>query len=138
MKFERQAYEPWSDAQDRAIETYYPTHGPSWEGWSELLPTRTKRAIQARANRLGVTDRREERKTVKREKPRTIRRRVVGKDPNEEHVMRCMHEGMAPSQIDKANNWRPGKSVSIVTAAWNRDKESSLDAKRSRRDTRDD
>lgn len=44
----------WVPAEDDALTGHYPTHGPVWEGWRELLPGRSARAISARASALGI------------------------------------------------------------------------------------
>lgn len=43
----------WSPAED-AVLMGNCAHGPSWDGWSELLPGRTRGAISVRASKLGV------------------------------------------------------------------------------------
>ena len=44
----------WTPEQDELIGRHYPTYGSLWEGWRELLPGRTARAISKRANDIGV------------------------------------------------------------------------------------
>ena len=45
----------WTYAEDRMVRDNYPRHGPSWDGWADVLPHRTKAAIASRAGMLGVT-----------------------------------------------------------------------------------
>lgn len=44
----------WSASEDDVIRTWYPEYGMSWDRWEDLLPSRTQRAIQNRAQKLGV------------------------------------------------------------------------------------
>ena len=46
---------PWTKAEDELLRQNLPKHGPSWEGWSRVLPGRTKSAIMARKKKLKVT-----------------------------------------------------------------------------------
>ena len=39
----------WTKAEDAKIKKLYPEHGPSWEGWAEVLPSRSLNAIKIRA-----------------------------------------------------------------------------------------
>lgn len=44
----------WSASEDDVIRTWYPEYGMRWDRWETLLPSRTMRAIQNRAQKLGV------------------------------------------------------------------------------------
>lgn len=119
----------WSEEEDAAVVTFYPIHGRRWEGWKDVLPDRTMRAIEMRAQRLGVAPKREvamtegtrrrgdrnhyARSQYDREPPMTP-------DPNEGLVMRLMADGMTPSEIDDQMHWRPGKSILVLTHKWQR------------------
>ena len=45
----------WTDDELATLEHHYPEHGPNWDGWSNLLPGRTQRAIANKAAKLSVT-----------------------------------------------------------------------------------
>lgn len=44
----------WTPNEDELLREHYPEHGPSWDGWRRVLPTRSRRAVQTRAKRLGI------------------------------------------------------------------------------------
>lgn len=44
----------WTPDEDDILRELYPEHGPSWDGWMKVLPTRSRRAVMTRANRLGM------------------------------------------------------------------------------------
>lgn len=44
----------WTPEEDVLLRQCYPWHTHRWEGWETLLPGRTRRAIQARASRIGL------------------------------------------------------------------------------------
>ena len=48
---------PWTEEELAALREHYPSHGPSWEGWSELLHGRSYSAIVSRASVLGAVTR---------------------------------------------------------------------------------
>lgn len=45
---------PWTKTEDELLRQNLPKHGPSWEGWSRVLPGRTKAAIMARKKKLKI------------------------------------------------------------------------------------
>lgn len=117
----------WSDAEDNAIRQFYPRHGTKWEGWAEVLPTRTKRAIGARATRLGVKVMRNHVGSRKRKKPTGDERHyntVITRepDPYEGYVLDCMSKGMTPSEIDRSKHWWPSTTIRILREIWEREK----------------
>lgn len=44
----------WTPNEDELLREHYPEHGPSWDGWRRVLPTRSRRAVQTRAKKLGI------------------------------------------------------------------------------------
>lgn len=48
---------PWTEEEIAALREHYPSHGPRWEGWSELLPGRSYSSIASRASVLGAVTR---------------------------------------------------------------------------------
>jgi hypothetical protein len=113
--------ESWSSAEDGSVMEFYVEHGPNWPGWAEVLPDRTPRAIQARAQRLGVAvDPRRRREHVRAASPDWSAEEE--RDPREDMVQRRMHEGASPSEIDAEMHWRPGTARRIIVWAWGRDK----------------
>lgn len=44
----------WMPDEDELLRDLYPEHGPSWDGWMRVLPTRSRRAVVTRANKLGM------------------------------------------------------------------------------------
>lgn len=44
----------WSPADEAALRRLYSVHGPSWSGWGEVLPGRSRGAITIHANALGL------------------------------------------------------------------------------------
>lgn len=47
----------WTVEEDSLVRALYPTHGAAWDGWSRLLPGKTRRQVTYRANRMGVYSR---------------------------------------------------------------------------------
>ena len=45
---------PWDESERAVVREHYPERGPRWDGWAEVLPTRTRRSIENRARTLGV------------------------------------------------------------------------------------
>ena len=45
----------WTDEEDALLHEHYPEHGPRWDGWAELLPKRSRQAIQQRSARIGAS-----------------------------------------------------------------------------------
>ena len=123
------SYDPanlWSEAEDRAVAVYYPRHGTGWEGWAEVLPNRTKRAIAARAARIGVAivrgPRRPRAYKPKAADPRHKSKRIrLEPDPYEGTVIDYMAQGMTPSEIDACMGWHTGTTRLILTNRWERE-----------------
>lgn len=44
----------WTPDEDELLRELYPEHGPSWDGWRRVIPTRSRRAVQTRAKKLGI------------------------------------------------------------------------------------
>ena len=110
----------WSKEEDEALRAFYPRHGMTWDGWAEVLPERTQVAISTRASRLGLAqNKREGRQRSKR----PMKMPTKDQSGYDGYVRRCMHEGMAPSQIDSMMGWWPGKTIRILTTIWNRESE---------------
>lgn len=42
----------WTEKEVQILQAYYPTHGLSWDGWTELLPDRTRGGIQKKVKVL--------------------------------------------------------------------------------------
>lgn len=124
----------WSDEEDEAIRVYYPSRGRSWDGWKEVLPERTKGAIVERARRLGIKSDHPRRQVeydveaameTKRERWYYQVQRVPPKDPYEEQVVRLMHEGMTPTEIDRKMGWFLGSARLIMSNRWLRQRENA-------------
>lgn len=62
----------WTDEELAALREHYHNHGPSWDGWSELLPGRNKDAIAVMAHRIGVVTRRQRRHPWTEDEERVI------------------------------------------------------------------
>lgn len=45
----------WGADEVAALIEHYPGHGPLWPGWADILPKRSKSAIENMAHRVGVT-----------------------------------------------------------------------------------
>ena len=73
----------WTEDEDRLVIEYGPTHGPSWPGWADLLPRRSRQAVKARMYTLGVHLTRDARIAVaqanyaRRSPSWTVRNRIV-------------------------------------------------------------
>jgi len=116
----------WNDVEVNALKTYFPIHGSGWEGWSEVLPDRSSKAISVKAASMGIVTSRQHNKTperqrFKREHPER-RSGYKGPDPMEGRIMRMMADGMTPSEIDAEMKWRPGKAKRVITERWAREK----------------
>lgn len=44
----------WTPDEDELLRELYPEHGPSWDGWRRVLPTRSRHAVKSRVKILGV------------------------------------------------------------------------------------
>lgn len=121
----------WTESEDSAVRAYYPDHDLRWEGWAEVLPGRSARAISARAQRLGVAEvrTRPKHKVRKPPMPPADRNHREGfeapltPDPEERFVMKRMGSGATPSEIDRERKWRPGTALAVLTHRWARLKE---------------
>lgn len=119
---------PWSDDEFAILKAHWEGHGKDWIGWESLLPGRTPRAIQTKANRLGMVEPdgkpKKKQRQPKRKEPRTptvIPPSVP--DPYEHYVMACMEAGLTPRQIDQRMHWRAGTAALILTEKWGRENE---------------
>lgn len=45
---------PWSCEENEILATWYPEYGVDWERWDDLLPLRSRKAIQIHAGKIGV------------------------------------------------------------------------------------
>lgn len=130
------SYDPnnlWSDAEDNAVRQFYPRHGSGWVGWSEVLPTRSPKAISSRAQRLGVPPparpkpRNQKRKGVRQADERHRKTIIVKEaDPNEKYVLACMRAGLTPTEIDRKMHWWPRTTMRILTERWARENEQDV------------
>lgn len=120
---------PWSEEEDDSIREFYAEHGQGWAGWAEVLPDRTRRAIGARARRIGV------KRPVAKHSATPPRRKSDGddwhykielvreKDQRDEQVMDFMRAGMTPSEIDRRMHWWPSTTVGILVDLWSREEQ---------------
>lgn len=104
----KSATNQWTEAEDEVLRAHYLERGPRWQGWADLLPDRTPRAIQSRAQRLRLASR--------------------GNTPDdasrhEADVASMMESGMTVTQIDEALGLPHGAARSIAAEMWRRDKE---------------
>ena len=126
---------PWTDAEINALRVYYPLHGPSWEGWAEVLNGRSRKAIQRKAGLLDIFHE-DGRKSPNRKRPlkgdrlRTYEFEthrnyefVPTPDPYETHVMKLLEKGMSFQAIDRQMHWHPGRAKQILEERWKREKE---------------
>lgn len=119
----------WSEVEDDALREYFPRHGAKWDGWQEVLPKRTIRAVEMRAKRLGLRGpQRPRSEAPKRSKPSGddwhYKTRIIREpDQHERYVMSCMAAGMTPDEIDKARHWIPGTAKRVLMARWERENE---------------
>lgn len=114
----------WTPSEDNALRTFYPKHGPSWDGWDEVLPDRSNESIRCRATRLRLTkpQRTADGQLVRGRKGPS--RHYAGPvDPREHDVVTLMHAGWPPSRIDAHNGWEDGTARKLVTRRWLRIKE---------------
>lgn len=44
----------WSNEECKQLFDHYGENGPDWDGWRDLLPNRTRGAIEGMARRLGI------------------------------------------------------------------------------------
>lgn len=95
----------WSKHEDAILMAHYAERGPSWDGWKELLPDRSKGSISSRIARLREST-------------------SIGyiADPYERRVVELMERGMPPSMIDKAMRWPKNTAREIMSQRWERDK----------------
>lgn len=107
----------WSDAEDGAVRTFYPRHGRKWDGWSEVLPKRTIRAIGMRAVRLGIKA--PPRKKKSKYATDAYRRETI--------TAALMDQGMTPTEIDTKMHWRHGTAVKAMSSRWERQREQEDD-----------
>ena len=104
------ARKPWGEFEELALIEFYPRHGPSWFGWSEVLPSRTKDSISCKAGKIGL-------------KAPNYREPVDDKgEEYERAVDRLMRDGMAPTQIDARMHWVPGTAIKVIKARWEKQK----------------
>ena len=116
----------WSVDEMRMIEVYYPSHGSEWEGWSEVLGNRSKKAIRRKASLMGV-ECDVERKRRESQHGDTDKFRydfVQMADPYEGFVLRMLNDGKTLRQIDACMHWHPGKAKLILTERWKREEKS--------------
>lgn len=119
--------DPWSKDELAILAAHYPERGWKWAGWESLLPTRTKRAIQRKANLMGL----KQGFTSKRSKPKRNEANDLTahttpdwtEDPFEQPILRLMESGMTPTQIDKVMGWPKGRCSYILSERWRREKE---------------
>lgn len=102
----------WSDDEVEILTAHYRDKGPFWVGWEALLPDRTDRAIQHKANSLGLKSSASRTGTERR------RRKVLKRDPVDAMVERMMSDGMAPSEIDERMHWYRGTAIRVITGIW--------------------
>jgi len=108
----------WTQEELDILGEEYPKHGPSWDGWPNVLPNRSICSIKYKVAQLGICVLR------KGNKHRRVAcmpgRPPMTQDPYEPYVLRRMEEGLSPSQIDMEMKWRPGKTVLVLTERWER------------------
>jgi hypothetical protein len=91
---------PWTDQQIVLLRRHYGEHGPTWDGWRELLPDKSSKAIAIKASRIGLA---------------AIR--------HEKSVMALHCEGKPPSAIDAELGLPDGMAHNVIVRVWQRDKE---------------
>lgn len=116
----------WTKEDVALLELYYPEHGPSWDGWTELLPNRSVNAITSMARSFGI------RKATKKPKPSPdLAHRVVRfelrPDPYEREVVAMMEAGLTPTQIDQRKHWFRGTARLIMSNRWKRERDAETD-----------
>lgn len=105
----------WSRDEVAVLRAHYDDeHNYKWIGWESLLPTRSSRAIKAKAYSLDLVG------APVRDKPIRIETRM---EPIDGFVLTCFRSGLTTSQIDKLKGWRPGKAKLILTEIWRRMKD---------------
>lgn len=121
--------DPWTAAEDEALKAFYRYKPKDWEGWSEVLPNRTRRAIEARASRIGLKERKEKAKksVEKAKKIEAVVKKPRGRakiKPVEwgEWVVYLMGERhMSPSQIDSYMGWPPNRAKYLLMERWEKE-----------------
>lgn len=123
----------WTEREDLCVRELYPLHGTNWDRWGEFLPGRSVPAIAARARKLGVqvgpavVRERREVAAAASNRAQALQREAESEAAPE--VMRLMHEGIAPSEIDGRLGLAPGTAVRAATRAWREDAERSKEDK---------
>ncbi len=100
----------WSAEDERILMAHYGTVGPSWDGWSALLPDHGRSDISERAIDIGLD-------APSRQRPRNAPHSV-----SDSEVMRMFRNGFAPSRIDRILNMRSGFAHDIIVRMWNYEK----------------
>lgn len=117
----------WSLDEVAIVKAHYEEHGPHWAGWESLLPDRTDRAIQRKANLLGLKSKAPiKRKRAKRPEVTYIESRHnvvadVTPDPMEKPILAMMRDGLTPTDIDRKMRWSRGKAAYILSEMWKRE-----------------
>lgn len=114
---------PWSKEETEALRLYYPEHGPSWDGWEELLPGRTQGSIRTRAGLLGLTASRSS--TWTKEEEELLREHYPYQGPSWEKWGHLL-PGRTRGQITKAANALGLKASSVVRASWTAEEDGIL------------
>lgn len=100
----------WTLAEDQALLENMAWHGYTWIGYRSVLPDKTERQIRYRMAQI---------RTGKVSLGRGIA-------ADEEIVMQGMHDGMAPSEIDRVMGWVDEHSRKMCVQHWARDNEESV------------
>lgn len=108
---------PWTPEEDRLLCENY-SHGPSWEGWSEILPGRSRDSIKSRAVKLrnhGLVF-----------AGSGMGRHVLSRgdadiDPMEPRVVKLHDSGLTVMEIDKRLRMPRGAAREILARRWGRD-----------------
>lgn len=66
----------WTDGELASLVKHYREHGPSWEGWADVLPGRSTSSIAVKASAMGLTKRKARRWTEGEE--RALLAMIVG------------------------------------------------------------
>ena len=110
----------WKRAEEDLLREYYPEYGPSWDGWAEVLPNRTKGAISSRATFIGIKVSHEARSRMARD----VKARRFDSDEFtivDRFVRAAMERGKTPQEIDRAMHWWPGTTKRVLMHQWERD-----------------
>ena len=105
----------WSKEEVLILSENYEGHGSGWSGWSELLPNRTKNAIQTKALKIGLTKSTTHGKSRSSDTYQPPRRTA---DPYAKVILRMLEQGMTTSEIDSHMRWYPGRAKYILTQHW--------------------